>query len=304
MVALFENVTFKPAEKRDIPGIVSLMNSHYVRKITESYFHWQYFDSRFHAVSMCAFADDELIGITGIRTRELRSGINTGFAMDAIVAPEWRGTRLAQIIAERAMRYYENIDLLCALPNQHWKNFCVRRLGWKNVSRIHSMILDRIDFEGIERKPLNRCISCAEDRAFERFKYDDEIRKWRFDRHPRYVYNYVKLKTGEFAVTKIFEDSVTGKRYGDIVDFECNLNARSLLGELFVKACIYLSEQNVKSITTWALPHTPLRVVIESLGFVELRQERYFCMKVLRPEYEYLYDLSHWHLVQADAEIY
>jgi hypothetical protein len=35
-----------------------------------------------------------------------------------------------------------------------------------------------------------------------------------------------------------------------------------------------------------------------------MAQERYFCVKVLDPEYTYLYDFTNWQLVQADAEIY
>ena len=144
----------------------------------------------------------------------------------------------------------------------------------------------------------------SKGQIFDKFHYSNDIRVWRFDKNPDYKYTHVMLTTGEFIITKVFEDPVTGVRFGDIVDFECGLNSKKLLRELFLKAVMQLKEQAVESITTWTLPHTPLREVIESLGFTEFLQERYFCLKVLNQKYEYLYNIENWHLVQSDAEIY
>jgi hypothetical protein len=301
---LFEEITFRIAEKTDIPKLVKLMNTHYNLQKDNSYFLWQYFDSYFPTISMCAFDDDNLIGITGIKRRRLENGAIVGFAMDALMAPKWRGTGLAKLVGEETFRYFDDLDLLCALPNRYWNNLCVRRFGWRSLCRVNSMMLHRNSLDDISQKCSSELFFIEKEQRFEKFKYDTDIRAWRFDRHPDYKYDYIRLNTEEFAVVKVFVDFVTGIRYGDIVAFECNLNNHLRLRELFVRAIMHLNKQEVHTITTWALPHTPLRKIIESLGFVEMHQERFFCVKILNEKYEHLYDFSRWHLVQADAEIY
>ncbi len=297
-------VTVRLAVKSDIPQMVDLMNSQYSRKKDEFYFNWQYFNSYYPTISMCAFINNRLIGMFGLQKRKLKSGAHVGQAIDLLVDPKWRKKGIFKLLGEKAIRYFQNLDLLCVLPNLNGKNACEKAFGWKTLGKIDSVILHRNSLRDIIDKFPKVIFPIEREQEFERFNYTNEIRIWRFDQHPDYKYTYVRLTTGEFVVTKIFQDPVTGVRYGDIVYFECNLNNRRLLRELFLRASMHLKEQNVDSITTWALPHTPLREVIELLGFTELPQERYFVMKVLNNTYKYLYDFHRWHLVQADAEIY
>lgn len=301
---MLESVTVRLATKSDIPQMVDLMNSQYSRKKDEFYFLWQYFNSYYPTISMCAFIDNRLIGMFGLQKRKLKNGAQVGFAIDSLVASEWRKKGITKLLGRNAIEYFKDLDLLSSLPNQSLKNVCEKAFGWKTLSRIDSMILYMDPLKDIIDKFPKMIFPGKKEQEFERFNYDTQIRIWRFDQRPDYKYTYVRLITGEFAITKVFEDPITGVRYGDIVDFECNLNNQRLLRELFLKASIYLKEQNVDSITTWALPYTPLYKVVESLGFTELPQERYFVMKVLNHKYENMYDLTCWHLVQADCEIY
>ncbi len=300
---MVDTINFRPAVKTDIPQLIELMNSQYIRKKDEAYFLWQYFNSFYPTILMCAFFNTKLIGMFGLQERELENGAHVGHAIDMLVAHKWRGRGVFQLLGEKATDYVKNLDLLCVLPNVNGKYACEKKLGWRTLGRINLMYLEREYLKNITEKPL-RIFPDMNGQIFSKFKYNAENRFWRFDEHPEYIYNYVRLQAGEFAVTKIFKDPVTGSRYGDIVDFECNLNNRELLAELFRRACIYLREQEVEGITTWSLKNAPLRDSVESLGFIEIKQERYFCLKVLTPAYEYLNDLSCWHLVQSDAEIY
>lgn len=295
-------VTVRPAEKSDIPELVELMNAQYERKKDERYFLWQYFDSFYPTILMCATTKGNVIGTFGLQKRELNNGLRAGQATDLLVAPECREQGVFKMLGLSAFSYWHDLDVLCVLPNLNGKNACEKAFEWQTVGKIDSVVLHKDSMDTASRE------LSAEDSGSEKgpvsFKYAAETRIWRYDQHPDYKYAYIKLITGEFAVVKIFTDPVTGVRYGDIVDFECDLRNPGLLSELFIKAIMYLHKEGVESITSWALPDTSLREVVGSLGFVDMPQERYFCVKALKHEYEYLYDLSNWHLVQADSEIY
>jgi GNAT superfamily N-acetyltransferase len=301
---LLKALTIRPAIESDIPQLVDLMNLQYSRKKDKLYFLWQYFNSHYPTILMCAFNNTKLVGMFGLQKRRLKSGVHVGQAIDLLIAPEWRRQGIFKLLGTEVISYFNDLILFCVFPNLNGKSACERAFGWKTLGKINSMFLYNKNFKNLSEKASMIPYSVKKDYIFEKFDYNDETRIWRFDRHPDYEYTYVKLVTGEFAVTKVFKDPVTGVLYGDIVDFECDLNNQVLLRELFLKANTHLKEQGVEIVTTWALPHTPLREVVESLGFVDTPQERYFCLKILKDEYEYLYDLSRWHLVQADAEIY
>jgi GNAT superfamily N-acetyltransferase len=301
---LCETINFRLARKSDLSQIVDLTNSQYSRKKDESYFLWQYFDSYYPTILMCAFNNTKLIGTFGLQKRKLNNGAHVGQATDLLVAPEWRKKGIFKSLGKKAISYFRDLDLLCSFTNLNGKIACEKAFNWKTVSRINSMCLQVKDYENLLLEPLRALNQDTKIYKFVRFCYTDKTRLWRYNKHPDYRYTYVELSDEVFAVTKLFKDPVTGILYGDIVDFECELNHPTQLRELFLKASIHLKKQGVEYITTWALPYTPLRKVIESLGFVEITQERYFCLKVLNPKYENLYNISYWHLIQADSEIY
>ncbi len=298
--SLYETINFRPAIKSDIPQLVNLMNSQYSRKKCESYFLWQYFNSIYPTVLMCALIDNKVIGMFGLQKRRLDNGAVVGQAIDLLVTTEWRRKGIFKRLGEKALSHFKDLDILCVFPNLNGKNACEKGLGWQTLSKINSMCIRH----GYLRNRIEEFKSTYNKNTLYKFSYNKAIRKWRFDRHPEYKYSCVPENSRTFIITKVFIDPINGRLIGDIVDFECDLNDKTTLSELFLKGCLHLKEQDVENITTWALQHTPLREVVESLGFVEMPQERYFCVKILNKKYEYLYNFSRWHLVQADAEIY
>ena len=299
-----ENFCFRPAEISDISQLVNLMNAQYARIKDESYFLWQYFNSCQPTIMMCAFLDAEIVGMFGLQKRKLKNGANVGQAIDLLISPEWRKKGLFFKLSEKAFKCFENLDILCVLPNLAGKNACEKSLKWKTLGKINSMSLLSENLINIKDEKSIFSENVDRKNTFSMFYYDERIRNWRYDRHSEYHYDYISLDSGEFAVTKIFIDPVEKWKSGDIVDIKCALNDKKLLKELLIQAIYYLKKQNMDIIATWALPHTALHQVLESLGFSETPKERYFCMKVLKREFEYLYDINRWHLVQADAEIY
>ena len=297
------SIHFRRAEQTDIPQIEDMFNSQYARKKGKSYFLWQYFNSYYPTVLFCAFAKEKLIGMYGLQKRLLNNGVKVGQAIDMLVSPEFRGKGIFKQLADHAVQCFQDVDLLCVFPNLNGKNAVEKSLGWETAGKIDSMYVKSqltIDVSEEHREPWG----FERNQSLYRFVYDEGIRKWRFGKHPDYTYHYISINREAHAVTKIFTDPYDGRRFGDIVEFECDLGNKSLLMDLFTKTCHYLKNQDVEGITTWALPHTELHGVVKKLGFLELIQERYFCVKVLNPKYKYLTDFSCWHLVQADSEIY
>ena len=296
------SVHFRRAESIDIPQLVALFNSQYARKKGESYFLWQYFNSYYPTVLFCAFANGKLIGMYGLQKRLLNNGVKVGQAIDMLVSPEFRGKGVFKQLADHAVQCFQDVDLLCVFPNLNGKNAVEKSLGWETVGKIDSMCVKPqsiIDVSIGDTEPWE----FEQDQSLYKFAYDNDIRKWRFGEHPDYTYRDVSNKE-KHAGTKIFTDHHDRRRFGDIVEFECDLGNKSLLTDLFAKTCHYLKNQDVEGITTWALPHTELHGVVKKLGFSELIRERYFCIKILNPQHKYLADFSCWHLVQADSEIY
>ena len=66
-----DNLIIRKAEEKDIEQLVNLMNCQYLRKKSKDYFLWQYFNSYYSTILICAFINDELIGMFGLQTRYL-----------------------------------------------------------------------------------------------------------------------------------------------------------------------------------------------------------------------------------------
>jgi GNAT superfamily N-acetyltransferase len=290
--------------KKDIPQLIDLMNSQYLRKRNYAYFQWQYFDAYYPTVLLCAFRGSSLVGMFGMQKRKLKSGANVYQAIDLLVQHEWRGQGILTVLGEKAAGFCKKTDIICVFPNASGKAACERAFGWKTVSRIDSLFLDKKGCMDIPQDQTTTAASVESKHSFEAFSYSSENIAWRFDKHPDYEYSYSRLPTGEFAITKVFRDPLTRDRFGDIVYFQCDLNNTEHLRKLFVRAIISLKEKDIKGITTWALPDIPLNAVLQFMGFVKRQEERYFCVKVLNPKYIDLYNIKSWHLVQSDTEIY
>lgn len=294
------NIKYRVATQNDIPQLVALMNSQYARKKTEAYFQWQFFNSFYPTVMMCAVDGDIVVGMFGMQKRMTKSGAIAGQAIDLLLKPDYRGKGIFQEMGKQVVDALPGLDLLCVLPNLNGKNACEKALGWKVLGKIDSLELSAFPPKSI----LDDVDVDCQGKDLEQFTYNDKINDWRFGGNPDYSYHYVRIDKDDFAIIKLFEEPVTGKRYGDIVNYSCDMNDSNAMRTLFYSATKKLLMLNVESVTTWALPHTVIYKVLADIGFSLKVQERYFCVEILNKAYDHLYDIRNWHLVQSDAEIF
>jgi len=295
-------INIRPACAEDAKPFTDLMNKQYRRKKKEEYFYWQFMNPAIPTRLFVAYENDLFIGSYGIQVHTLSDSVLCGFTIDLLIREAYRNRALLVLFEEEAQKFAieKGAQVMTSLPNLDGMRAHKGLRTWRHIGTVRTYTLPRAEAAGDKGLPEQR--TSGEELVY--FSKSDEYRMWRYKLNPEYKYTYIKLDTGEFTITKIFKDPVTNVRYGDIVDFECGLQDRKLLRELFLKACMHLKGEGVEAITTWALPHTPLSGVVESLGFAETQPERYFCFKAVNPEREHAYDFSRWHLVQADAEIY
>ena len=142
---MIDPIVYRIAEESDIPQLVNLINSQYSRKKAAEYFRWQYFDSFYPSVVMCAFMEESVIGMFGLQKRKLSDGVNAGQAIDLLVDPAWRGKGVFAELGVHASGSFKDLDLLCVFPNLNGKNACEKSLHWKTIGKIDSLVLPSSD---------------------------------------------------------------------------------------------------------------------------------------------------------------
>lgn len=295
------NIEVRSAMISDAQHFTSLMNKQYsLRQKSEEYFYWQFIKTNRKTNLFVAYESETYVGCYGVQIHPLSNGVSCGFAVDLLVDDKYRNRGLFVLLEDEVCKYAfaEGSVAVTVLTNKLGKK-AHTALGWQHIGTINTVLLSKYPENTVQID-----LELGEPKLMVYFPKDKSYRHWRYDQNPQYKYDYLSLASGELAITKIFTDPVTHQRFGDIVDFDADLNNPEIMKNLFLKAIGHLQDQGVTEITTWALAHTPLRKVLGSLGFTEMAQERYFCVKVLDPEYTYLYDFANWQLVQADAEIY
>ena len=243
-------IIYRQAVKSDIPQLIDLMNSAYMRKKENAYFLWQYFDSYYPTVLFCAFANKQLVGMFGFQKRLLNNGVRVGQAIDMLVSPDFRGKGIFKQLAGLATQYFQDVDMMCVFPNLNGKIAVEKALGWTTIGTINSMCINP---RAIRNEPGESPDLLQPDReqSVYKFLYNTNIRRWRFDKHPDYTYDYVHIDDETFAVTKVFTDPGDGKRIGDIVEFECDLNSTLPLRKLFLEASQHLEVKGVEEVGVW-----------------------------------------------------
>ncbi len=293
-------LTFRPATKKDIPRLVSLMNAQYQRKTKAAYFTWQYFESGYPTILICALDKDKLIGMFGLQKKLLNNQARVGQALDMLIRPEYRGLGIFSRLVEQATSYFKDLDLLCVFPNLNGKNAVVKTLGWKNTAKIANITL------ALDKSPKPRTPEMLFPKAgnnLVHFQYPKKVISWRFDKNPTYKYFRINTSAQVFAIVKTYTPPAGKETYGDIVYINCPENTRKLEA-LFGKAADFLKTKQVHYLTTWALRHEPMFAALKALGYKEVVQERYFCIKILNKKFKFLEDIKSWHFTQADTEFY
>lgn len=294
-------ISIRPVNLEDLPQLAELMNSEYARKKEANYFLWQYIHSYFPTVLYCAFFKTKPIGMLGLRKRKLNNGISIGQVIDVLVAREWRQKGILRKLYNLAMVHFPDLKAYFILANKNGKDVMEKGFLWKNVGRI-----DRMERFINIRKTYKKKIETQIRKNKGKIVYFPKNMKyyaWRFSQNPEYKYEKIPKKRS-FAVVKIFTDPTTYKRYGDIVDIFCSLNDPTKLHDIYSRACRHLENQEIESITTWALPATTLHRMLKLMHFKKILQERFFLVHCLERKYNYLYNFSHWHLTEADTDLF
>jgi hypothetical protein len=277
---------YRLATRADVPRLRELMNAQYARKKTDAYFHWQYFDSAWPTRVMCTVVDGRVMGMFGMQQRHLVDGTRVGQAIDLLLDPSLRGSGAFAQMGERILAEWPDLQAVCVLPNLNGRNAVVRALQWPVLGKV-----DALDWQTdqplaptMDEVPLPPMPA--------QLAWNDRELQWRFAAHPDYRYTWHGP-----VLTKLFEDPLTGQRFGDLVLLQGAPTA-------IRTAALALAAQGVGRVTTWALPHTPLWQALRALGFTPLAQERYFCLRVLDPAVTHLADWRKWSLQPADAEFF
>lgn len=293
-------IEIRPATLDDAKKFSDLMNRNYTHGITPLYFKWQFIDSFYPSQLFVAYDGERLVGCYGVQISCLNNGKKCGFALDLLIDEDYRRRGIPFLLVYELARFAKEkgADFLAALPNKDGMKGH-KGFGWRHVGTIRTLMLS----PGQAKESRHNAIDQAERKLIYFFR-NDMYRNWRYNRNPRFSYGYVQTAPHLFAVTKVFKDPATGRRYGDIIDYSYDTTDKQGLKDLFSNAVQILEKTGVDDITTWALTHTPQRPILEMMGFREMPQERYFCIKILSERCEYMYDFSNWHLVQGDAELY
>lgn len=294
---LNSSIVVRKATLHDADSFVTLFNTYYKRKTTIDYFKWQFFDCPLPSALYMAFEGNILVGYYGIKKCLLSNTINAGFAVDFLIDEPYRKKGIAYLLEAEIVNFCQNngIAVLTALPNTYG-NAAFKALDWKSVSKIDTLIWTQENNLPTIEIPnhVDNLVS---------FSKDTPYKNWRFNENPMYNYEEIKLENNISAITKLFIDPVTQEIYGDLVHIT-NTNDTSHLCTLILKVLSEMKNKNLKNITAWALPHTMLYNLLLNLGFKNVSQERYFCVKVFDANFDYLYQISNWNLEECDAEIF
>jgi GNAT superfamily N-acetyltransferase len=293
------DIIVREAGRNDGVHFVALFNSYYKRKTSDAYFQWQFFDTPYEAKLFTAFHDGKLVGYLGIKLYPLSGNIRAGFAVDLLIDEPYRKRGIGYLLGAEIMDFCKakGIAVMAALPNAYG-NAAFKSLGWKSIAKIDTLVNDDLSSVSLTDKE-NVLVN---DDSLTRFTKDHQYRNWRYNNHPAYKYQTITLNEHNYAITKLFTDPVNGNVLGDIVEISCNdgQNQQVLLSKILDQ----MKTLNVRTLTTWALPHTPLYSFLAGQGFKIMPQERYFCIKLIDNSLEKLLHISNWDLEQCDAEIY
>jgi len=242
--------------------------------------------------------------------RKLINNLNCGVLMGLIVENEWRRRGLFKELGDKAMSYYDDIDLFCCLTNITGKKALEKNFNFSTIGTIETMVITSDAYPNMDVEcQYNICTPIASNTKFNNFTIekedvvmflaDEDFRRWRFALHPRYSYQMIHTDANDFIITNKYYDNETNIRYGDIVDFETPVLEEDKLTDLF--NCAYLSlRKDVDMVTIQVVPNSLLHAVVKKIGFVQSDVKHFFCLNVRGAQNEYLYNSSNWLIKWGD----
>ncbi len=291
-------ITYRLLLQTELDQACRLMNGAYARQKEESYFEWLYFSYPHGSQLWGAFAQKKLIGMVGVMERKLSNGAKAGVVMDIIVDESHRGKGIFSSLIERAIKDSQ-VDVWCSFTNYYGMSACVKGLGWKAVATIDTLVLRSPENAQFNSKSLRN----KNSPNFAEFLVEEDYFRWRFEQSPLYAYTTQSYGEGS-VVTKVFEDPLTKIKYGDIVYLKPIDSDQKNVLHLLQAGIRSLVMQNIKEITTWALPDTLRFQACNAVGFETKSQPRYLCVKMVNKKFSSLIDPESWDVQQADSEVF
>ncbi len=300
------------AGRDDIEGIVELQKHiYYEYKRDNPFFTWQCFENVNPSVLIVAEQDASIVGTFGIQKVKTAGNIYGGQLSWIIVAEHKRRTGLFDKMSHVALKCIPDLDFIFIFANENAVAPCEKILGMKFIGKLCQLILKN-DSSGICTGSYAELINintkfnnlpCSRDTIT--FLRTEGYRRWRYANSTVYKYFKVSIPSGEYAIIKLFYGTPSEQKIlGDIVDFECNNLDISRLKLLFCAASYELRNMGATVVTTWAVPGSVLRRLLEDMGFVGGEHCSFFGVKTLNSKYSQLYSFSDWHIVQSDASNY
>ena len=290
-------IEYRFASQEDIPGIVKFINLYYNRNFTAEYFQWQYFDSVFPTVLSCAFYNNEIVGMFGLQKKTLNTGLKIGQAIDMLVDSNYRGNGIFQEVGDRAIHHFNDLSMLCVLPNLNGKIAIEKKMNWSTLGRVDCLQLTEKSLTADGNVPLKND-KYSNSQEF-KFQYNESIIDWRFTNNPFHSYSKINVNSSTCSFVKLFFNKKEGKTYGDIVYFTFD-NPQSF-NALIRKSIKYLKEKNANVINIWGSDR--LAYLLMNIGFNKVLQERYFCLGQLNNNDHKIKNLNNWHLMMSDVEM-
>ncbi len=293
----------RKATADDIPGMVLLFSSSISIHKTTAFFQWW---NKIPSITFCAIDEGELVGMFVVIKRKLNNNLNCGVLMGLVVSNKWSGRGLFKELGDKAMGYFDDIDVFCCLTNQIGKIALEKHFNFRTIDTIETMTLAgkaNINCHNYRTIPItldtrfNNFSNGKEDALM--FSADEKFRQWRFASHHSYLYDMIRMNSNEFAVINRYPDTKTNIRYGDIVDFEIEELEEKRLIRLFNCACAGFGK-DIDFITIQAVPNTLLHGICKKIGFAKSNTRHYLSISVKDQHNEYLHNSSNWLIKWGD----
>jgi hypothetical protein len=276
---------------------------------------------------MAITQDGKIAGCYGFHVLECDpGGERIGWALDIMVAPRFQGKGLFRPLAEYAttqVKGYQPVAL-CVVANERADGAHIHGLGWERVTvltdfvyassnpsreeedRVGVIRVSNLTSDGMKVSP--RQWRSRGDPPLFSVKRSAPFLRWRFLRNPWYNYDIFRCdfrgQSIGYLALKVFCDPKTSQTFGDIVDIFWEEDNPEALVPMLRFAMDHFHRRGVRNVTTWLQTNTILDQVGRGLGFVETKQKRYFCLKVIDDRYVWLRDPRLWFITMADSEVY
>ena len=270
----------------DEAGILRLFETCHRRPLELDVWRWRYAGrSEGSPVTSVAVDGGELVGHVSSLPVRLERGarpVKAGLWVDLMIEPKHRNLTLFLDLAEENRRRCAEtgVELLFAFPNNNSFPVLKRMLGWQDAADILALegslaSLQRPATVGSKIETLDE-FGAEFDALWTRLRPHDRLcgargsahLQWRYRGRPRTSYPAWSARDASgrvigFLVAKIFAGPQG--RIGDILDFWTEPEGPAA-GNLLMAAFDHFKQENVATVSAWALEGTPQRAQLEACG--------------------------------------